>query len=451
MQLTPAQNFLLTLLVLPAVLFSQISNESYYPLISGDWREYSVYADGGMIQGLVREGVIDTIEFNNHVYSKQHTVNLIAYESSYVREDSVENILYLNLNTLAEDTLCIFNWDLLPDSREWVVSYYPDIPDSIYGYLFSNYYRYFIPPLMYYEENTKRIQYRLENYLYWTEAYAPGIGVVQYISEGYGKFLERIKIGAEIFSGDYNISAVDTVTITPDQIEFTIIPTDNRFNFDFVFNPMDYNWTSCTIGAIQFSVAPRSEIYRINTTIWGGGINPSQSSITSMTLDTIKYIDCLDERFISAIDVDSDPINISGEYRASMLPQVPFDSISTDIQLMDIDSFEVSLIFTSVTVGIHHEDKPITKFTVHKAYPNPFNPSTFIKYELPEWSTVTLNVYDIQGRIVRTLINEVKPAGRYETKWNGTDESGKQVNGGMYVARLHANNYSQVIKMIYLR
>ncbi len=99
-------------------------------------------------------------------------------------------------------------------------------------------------------------------------------------------------------------------------------------------------------------------------------------------------------------------------------------------------------------------------------YPNPFNPSTTIQYELPEHSTVSLDIYDIQGHNIQTLVSESKPAGHYEAQWNGTDRDGKQVAAGMYFARLqvvdpatsgagapHSNgvHYSSVVKMVYLR
>ena len=85
------------------------------------------------------------------------------------------------------------------------------------------------------------------------------------------------------------------------------------------------------------------------------------------------------------------------------------------------------------------------------AYPNPFNPSTTIEYELPEHSDVSLIVYDIAGREVQTLVSRTQAPGTHETSWNGTNQDGKQVAGGMYFARLQAGEYSSVVKMVYLR
>jgi len=84
-------------------------------------------------------------------------------------------------------------------------------------------------------------------------------------------------------------------------------------------------------------------------------------------------------------------------------------------------------------------------------YPNPFNPSTTIEYELPEQSNVSLVVYDITGREVTTLVNQTKQPGNYKSHWNGMDNTGNQLPAGMYFARLQIGDYSSVVKMVYLQ
>ena len=85
------------------------------------------------------------------------------------------------------------------------------------------------------------------------------------------------------------------------------------------------------------------------------------------------------------------------------------------------------------------------------AYPNPFNPTTTIIYDLPEYSVVKLTVFDIQGREVMTLHNGEKFPGKHEVQWDGIDQSGNPVSTGMYFCRLHVGDFSQTIKMVYLR
>ena len=78
------------------------------------------------------------------------------------------------------------------------------------------------------------------------------------------------------------------------------------------------------------------------------------------------------------------------------------------------------------------------------AYPNPFNPSTTISYALPEAAKVSLNIYDVSGRLVQRLVNgDVVDAGRQDTVWRGRDENGRQVAAGMYFYRLEAGEFSE--------
>ncbi len=73
------------------------------------------------------------------------------------------------------------------------------------------------------------------------------------------------------------------------------------------------------------------------------------------------------------------------------------------------------------------------KFDLHENYPNPFNPSTTIKYDLPEASMVSMKVYDFLGREIRTLVNESISAGYNHVVWDGRNDFGKSVASGIYL------------------
>ncbi len=85
------------------------------------------------------------------------------------------------------------------------------------------------------------------------------------------------------------------------------------------------------------------------------------------------------------------------------------------------------------------------------AFPNPFNPSTTIRYGLPEDSNVSLVIYDLRGNVVQTLESEHQSAGWYDVTWNGENADGHTISTGIYFARLVAGEYSKVIKMLYLK
>ncbi|MBU2494551.1 MAG: C-GCAxxG-C-C family protein [Bacteroidetes bacterium] len=87
-------------------------------------------------------------------------------------------------------------------------------------------------------------------------------------------------------------------------------------------------------------------------------------------------------------------------------------------------------------------------FTLEQNYPNPFNPTTNIRFAIPQQGKVRLEVYDIQGQLVNSLIDsEVMNAGTYKADWNGKDNLGNRVSSGVYFARLTTANFMKTIKM----
>ncbi len=95
-------------------------------------------------------------------------------------------------------------------------------------------------------------------------------------------------------------------------------------------------------------------------------------------------------------------------------------------------------------------DLPDT-FSVAQNYPNPFNPETIIAYELPESEHVKLVIYNVLGQEIRTLVNDLKPPGRYVAVWDSRDELGHRVSSGIYLYRIVAGDFVQIKKMLILK
>ncbi|MBI4534986.1 MAG: T9SS type A sorting domain-containing protein [Ignavibacteriae bacterium] len=101
-------------------------------------------------------------------------------------------------------------------------------------------------------------------------------------------------------------------------------------------------------------------------------------------------------------------------------------------------------------VGENGSNVP-TQFALEQNYPNPFNPTTEIRFALAKATKVSLVVYDVLGRKVKTLINDDLHAGEYRVEWNGTNESGRSVASGAYFYQLESEKFISVRKMMFLK
>ena len=98
------------------------------------------------------------------------------------------------------------------------------------------------------------------------------------------------------------------------------------------------------------------------------------------------------------------------------------------------------------------ETPKLANFTLHQNVPNPFNPSTTIRYELANaGGRVRLQIFDVSGRLVKTLVDEVQGAGENSVRWEGRDDSGRRVATGAYFYRLTSPGFTQTRKMVMLK
>ena len=97
-----------------------------------------------------------------------------------------------------------------------------------------------------------------------------------------------------------------------------------------------------------------------------------------------------------------------------------------------------------------HVILPIT-YNLYNAYPNPFNPVTSLRYDLPEDGIVNIAVYDMMGRIVKTIVNSSQTAGYKSIRWNATNNRNEPVSAGLYLYTIQTEKFRQTKKMVLLK
>ena len=104
------------------------------------------------------------------------------------------------------------------------------------------------------------------------------------------------------------------------------------------------------------------------------------------------------------------------------------------------------------TVDVKEANNSIPdEFNLYQNYPNPFNPSTTIRFSIPQEAKVNIKVYNILGKEITQLLNEIRRSGEYEISWNGRDSKGNQMPSGVYFIKLVADKYNKTIKAVLLK
>jgi len=155
-------------------------------------------------------------------------------------------------------------------------------------------------------------------------------------------------------------------------------------------------------------------------------------------------------------DIDLETVNIElriHEYDTSR-------DISEEIKPKELRRLQVRNITsdpnkTFYTISFKDETSGVVSAPLRSSlqgnYPNPFNPETTIRYQLAQNENVKLQIFNIKGQLVRSLVNASQNAGFYTVLWNGTDVNGSSCSSGIYFYRLETNTAKQVKRMLLLK
>jgi sugar lactone lactonase YvrE len=143
-------------------------------------------------------------------------------------------------------------------------------------------------------------------------------------------------------------------------------------------------------------------------------------------------------RIGNATDTDADSCTMLKTITfTGPLGQFSSSDATKGFQLMPVLSADVT--DNALSVDYTHAEIP-GSYELSNNYPNPFNPSTTIRYALPEQSRVSVKIYSVLGQEVRTLVNDVQSAGYFNVVWNGTNNNGSLVTSGIYIVRILAQS-----------
>ena len=139
--------------------------------------------------------------------------------------------------------------------------------------------------------------------------------------------------------------------------------------------------------------------------------------------------------FPSIWDVDNDGI---------------LEAVFSKYDYPSLTAYSLESVNTGVTSSAPGE-APFMRFELEQNYPNPFNPSTTIEYTLNSSDNVQLQIYDIKGEMIKTLVNDFQNSGNYKVIWNGTNSRGERLTSGVYFYSIKSGNTLSTKKMILLK
>ena len=191
------------------------------------------------------------------------------------------------------------------------------------------------------------------------------------------------------------------------------------------------------------------------------GLTPVGLDVAGANSTGVLQVSLVDFTFSNAVavglaDIFKMDFNFVSGSAASLAATAEFTI--TDVTASDAAAGNIDV---SVWSGTPTDGEDVVNPSLPKAYalsqnsPNPFNPSTTISYEVKADGAavqqVSLNVYNIRGQLVRTLVNDQKTAGRYTIQWNGQDNNGSQLSSGVYFYRMQTGDFQQTRKMVLLK
>jgi len=254
-----------------------------------------------------------------------------------------------------------------------------------------------------------------------------------------------------ILPGDNQIVLV---TFVPNQ------PTDYSSDLFIVNNDPETDTLVVLLTGVGFILDPKisvDPIYLAFDTTAAGSSNLKLLTIyntgnATLTISNISSTESVFSTNLTSYDIqpgDSQMVQVAFTPTEPIIYSSNFFVISNDSEM---DTLIVPVSGVGIMLARIELDAQLPHILVlYPNYPNPFNPVTTLRYDLPEQTHVNITVYDMLGRQVKTLINHTQDAGYRSVIWNATNDYGKPVSAGIYLYQIQAGDYISTKKMVLLK
>jgi hypothetical protein len=176
----------------------------------------------------------------------------------------------------------------------------------------------------------------------------------------------------------------------------------------------------------------------VSTAAFDGGMS-LMLGVEPSVLETLRFVPGFDERRIGIYELSEGRWDYVGGYGANGAVEA------------EIDHEGVYAALYNPHQELPPADEVLDGPELLPNFPNPFNPTTTIRFGLPEDAIVQLRVYDVRGQLIKELVDGPRPAGYQDIIWDGTDADGASVGTGVYFARLKSNGTTRTRKMLLLK
>ena len=229
------------------------------------------------------------------------------------------------------------------------------------------------------------------------------------------------------------------------------------------YDPTIAAWASlnCLVTYQSYTAPPVFGSRRIWANIWGG-----PTSLTFVSVSAAATGGCVRLSWEMSADVPVSGFSIlradspEGTFgtRNLLISKGKGSSFScTDCSLTGDRTYQYKIVLA--TSSVYQESEPLEVFVeavpaaycIYQNFPNPFNPTCTISYDVPKSGRVSLRVFDVRGALVRTLVDSWKEPDTYSETWDGKNEDGNGLPSGVYICRMQAGDFVEARKMVLLR